>query len=417
MAGLQSPFRREMPANRGNPRRGIPVLVITLFAAFVLKTAIAYLTYGTNDITTFQLDLSKVQAKGAVALYREGVQFTSPAGLLWPLQVFSHPPSMIHVLEFWGMLAALTHLPLQFWMRFTCALADAGSVWVVWRMGNELPALRILPSTLIALAACPATILISGFHGNTDPIMIFLVLVSVYLIEARRAPVMAGIFMGLALSVKVVPAILIPAALLYLPGWNARLRFACFAGAVVFATGLPLTATDPWLILRSITSYASLPSVWLRLVTAFGISLLANKAVFLAAVLLLSSGMNRSRPRFPLFAQCGLLMTFTLFCGPGFGVQYLAWPVPFVACLGLSAAVMFYIAAGSFLFVAYNYWAGGLPWYAAYAVDGMPHTKTQFMVRLSFELFCWCVIGITLLKFISAWRNQSAAPAGMATSG
>ena len=52
---------------------------------------------------------------------------------------------------------------------------------------------------------CPTSIMISGFHGNTDPLMIALLLLSVYLIEADAPSWIAGATMGLATNVKVVP--------------------------------------------------------------------------------------------------------------------------------------------------------------------------------------------------------------------
>ena len=52
--------------------------------------------------------------------------------------------------------------------------------------------------------------MISGFHGNTDPLMIAPLLLSVYLIEADAPSWIAGAAMGLATNVKVVPVVLLP---------------------------------------------------------------------------------------------------------------------------------------------------------------------------------------------------------------
>jgi hypothetical protein len=382
--------------------RRVPIILVLAVAAFALKTAMAYLTYGTNDVTTWQLDLTKSKTRGAAALYREGVPFSYDAGRLSPVQVFSHPPSMIHLLRFWGLLAALTQLPLQFWMRFTCALADAGSLIVVWQMGREVPALRFQPAVLMLIAACPVSILISGFHGNTDPIMVFFLLVSIYLIETKRSSACAGSLMGLALAVKVVPVIFIPAAILYLPNLKSRLQFTLSAGAVFIFAGLPYIVTDSFLILHTISHYNSASGIWPQAAALAGIDQELHKKILIASIGLVSAAMNWSRARLPLFAQIGFLTALFLFFAPGFGVQYLAWTVPWFGYLGLAAGVGYYLLAGTALFVIYTYWSGGFPWYVATAFPMSP--RGTLLLSL-----CWRMTGVVMLLYMLVWLKQRAA--------
>ena len=49
---------------------------------------------------------------------------------------------------------------------------------------------RAVLVTLLAVA--PPSILISGFHGNTDPVMILFVLLSMYLLDRKDYPAFAG---------------------------------------------------------------------------------------------------------------------------------------------------------------------------------------------------------------------------------
>src|SRR5438874_5090104 len=74
-------------------------LVAIALASFLIKCVMALLTDGTNDASTWQMDIVKVSTEGIAALYRDGVQYVS-RGHLSHVQVFSHPPSMIHVLFF-----------------------------------------------------------------------------------------------------------------------------------------------------------------------------------------------------------------------------------------------------------------------------------------------------------------------------
>jgi len=151
-------------------------------AASILKIFISLYTVGTNDSLTWDHDLAKLRAENFAQLYRDGVQYSSSSGWVYPRQEFVHPPAVVSGLRALGALQDATGLPLRFWLRLTCALADLGTLVVVWmrfgafRNGNLV--------TLMAVS--PISILISGFHANTDPIMVFFLIASVFLVERRR---------------------------------------------------------------------------------------------------------------------------------------------------------------------------------------------------------------------------------------
>ena len=67
--------------------------------------------------------------------------------------------------------------------------------------------------------------MVAGFHGNTDPIMVSLLLLSVYLVETGRGEWLAGAAFGMAMNIKILPLLLAPAALLSLPGTRRRIGF------------------------------------------------------------------------------------------------------------------------------------------------------------------------------------------------
>src|SRR5579862_1697441 len=194
-ARLEEPFKKSV----------LRIILAIAAAAFLMKCALAFFTYGTNDVDTWRNDLTKVSTEGVAALYRYGVYFWA-GGKLSPVQVFSHPPAMIHVLYFWGMLANVTGLPVQFWMRFSCAIADAITLLIVCNIARREPGFQINVVSLMLLAACPVSIFISGFHGNTDPIMICFVVDAVHF-GGSRAPTIAGFCFGLALCIKILPVI------------------------------------------------------------------------------------------------------------------------------------------------------------------------------------------------------------------
>ena len=103
-------------------------------------------------------------------------------------------------------------------------MADIGSLFLVASLLNNRST-KTKFALLLMLALCPPSIMISGFHGNSDPVMIFCVLLSIYLLEKQKAPVLSGLVFGLALSVKVVPLIFVPAFLLYLSTFRLQEQF------------------------------------------------------------------------------------------------------------------------------------------------------------------------------------------------
>jgi uncharacterized membrane protein len=298
-------------------------------------------------------------------------------------------------------------------MRFTCAVADIGSLVVVWQTGKQ-QRIAFRPVMLLLFAACPISILISGFHGNTDPIMIFFVLSSVYAIEARKPPLLAGALMGLALSIKMAPLIFVAAAVLYLPRMRDRIYFSISAMGMFFVSGLPYMLLDSFLVLGKLLSYQSLFGAWgwsqiLRLDAQYGWMFdnfhRYGAVALIILTVLFSAGMNRPKVRLPLFAQCGLIASLFLFFTPGFGAQYLSWLVPWVLYLTPSAVAGYYVSAGVFLCVAYTHLSGGFPWYLANSFE-RPDSSAPGVVL---SLICWLVTGILLLLYVDAWIKQMRA--------
>jgi hypothetical protein len=218
--------------------------------------------------------------------------------------------------------------------------------------------------------------MIAGFHGNTDAIMVFFLVVSVYALECWRSPLLCGMFLGLASEIKVVPVILIPALILFLSTWRDR---------VICMTGFLLTAIPPVIpfagsiggVLRNLFGYSSLSGhwgstwLWAKLHLPKLDSFVRLEKLFMLAVILVASvWMNAKRPRAPLYTQWGVLLFLFMFFTPGFGIQYLIWLVPWVVTLGTVVTLTHYVLNSLFVFLVYTYWCQGLPWYFANAYIG-----------------------------------------------
>lgn len=379
-------------------------LAVLASIAFALKVAIALGTYGSTDALIYEADLVKIREDGAVALYRDGVvtEWCGQAGQR-PCPPFIHPPFIVHALEGWGALADISGLPLRFWLRFTCAIADAGSLMLLLRMLARSRDWQTRVA-LALFAVSPISILVSGFHANTDPIVVFFALAAVYLIESRRSAWLAGAALGVAMSVKLVPILLVPAALIAVRGTRRRIELLAGTGAVVLVGALPMLVAAPKLVITSVMGYGSQSGPW-------GLSLLALASLHspyvagfhdlytrygkLASVGLVLVASWWPRPRsLPhlLLLRAGLLMFLFLSLTPGFGVQYLTWLVPWVVARGVGPTLIYYLAGGVFLCAYYTHAAGGIPWDLANTLARPVWSPTV----LGLGLICWVVVcGIT----------------------
>src|SRR5207244_8376913 len=68
-----------------------------------------------------------------------------------------------------------------------------------------------IPTWALALfALSPVSLMVSGFHGNTDPVMVMLLVCAVWMC-LRNRPVLAGLFFALSCQIKIVPLLFLPA--------------------------------------------------------------------------------------------------------------------------------------------------------------------------------------------------------------
>jgi hypothetical protein len=389
--------------------------VALVAAAFVLKVAIASCTYGSTDALLYEADLTTIRREGPVVLYRDGITTQwcgQPGQRLCP--PFIHPPFIVLALQGWGALADLSGLPLRFWLRLTCAIADVGSFALLLghcRRQQDDPQARV---ALALFAISPIAILVSGFHGNTDPIMVFFMLLSVCLVEHRRPAWLAGAALGLAVSIKILPVLVAPAAMLALPTARRRVEFGAGAVAVALAGALPVLVLAPELIMTRVLGYGSQSGPW-------GLSLLA--LVFLQSprldwlhdlyarygkilglgLVLVASWWPWPRPdRNGLFLRAGFVVSVFLSSTPGFGVQYLAWLVPWVVALGPRLTASYYLVGALFLFAYYTAGAGGFPWDLASSLERRAWTPSV----LGLGLVCWVVVCLTTLGYARALRAR-----------
>src|SRR6266404_5318366 len=236
-----------------NPKgdlRTVCVLALAL-VALTLKLAIAYNTIGTNDAVFFY-SFAKV-------LYQHGLEWTyqhSPA--------FNHPPLTAYYLR--GIYALTEqrwcqdigiHFP--FLLRLPGIIADFLVVLVLLRMTKT--DLRIPTWALALFALSPVSLMVSGFHGNTDPVMVLLLVCAVWMC-LRNRPALAGLFFALSCQIKIVPLLLLPAFVFY---WWSQQKIRGFLISGAIATCIlwsePLLHF-PLLFAKNVLAYGSYWGMW-----------------------------------------------------------------------------------------------------------------------------------------------------------
>src|SRR5215212_726857 len=125
-------------------------LIIALGIATLVKLGLAVATVGTNDVVTWRAFADNAMLCGGCVYNLPG-----PYG-----DPFNHPPFIIHFLKLIGASSAVW-FPL--WLRLPAVLADVGTVLLATKL---IPGISIRLTVVLALN--PVSILISGFHGNTD---------------------------------------------------------------------------------------------------------------------------------------------------------------------------------------------------------------------------------------------------------
>jgi uncharacterized membrane protein len=383
--------------------RGAPYIVAAALVAFVLKLIIAANTFGTNDVITFY--------QFAKSLHEHGLQWTYQHSIS-----FNHPPITAFFLR---AIYYLDHqaffydhgIAFPFLLRLPGIIADLVVVFaLLWavRIDNWV---RTPSWALLFFALSPVSLMISGFHGNTDPVMVmFLVLATISVLRVQ--PVFAGIFLALSCQIKIIPFLLFPIFFFF---WFTRGKMVSFLLPFVIGTLLlwwePLTKF-PALFLGNVLSYGSFWGIWgitywLRLTGLPEFSVVsfhhlppfeylvvsALKILIIVAVLFIAWRRRQLDERAFVESLAYAWVAFFIL-SPGVCVQYMIWLAPFILLFSPQLYGWLLAASSLFVFFFYNITAGGLPWYMAISTNQLnliwtPWTIWPWMVLIAGALFLW----------------------------
>lgn len=319
---------------------------------------------GTNDIRTWARFATEIRAYGLGGTYVRDV-------------LFNHPPWMGMFSAAVFSLCAKTGVPFHRAFKLLGMFAEVGTslllrqIWL--RRGQPTRAARAFAAYGCGLCG----ILISGYHGNTDPAYWFLVLAAVYALHEHDAPMLAGAMLGAALNVKLIPLFVVLPLAATCKSWRAFGRFA-LGGTIMFALFVaPLIGFDQAqraAFARNVLGYTSYRENWgiellLRAaVEAFRVSApeisrnvdelgalyaRVGSMVFLAVTTALAGYEVITRRKHDAYSVAALCFGLFLILASGFGVQYLGAVVPFLLALRIRDGFVYASMSGLFIGLLY----------------------------------------------------------------
>ena len=357
--------------SRAGPRTWLVLIVLGI----VLRFALAFVSIGTNDAAAWLRFGDEINRQGLLATYQSD-------------RDFNHPP----IPGYWAALCAklagdtesLFH-DSAFTILFKLApiLGDCLAIYLlflIWRNKRDTT-FALFVSAMFALSL--DALVVAGYHCNTDPLLISLCLLSLFLLQDRSKSLLAGLALAAAINVKLIPVLLIPALILQTRTLKSAALFTAglATGVVPF---LPALLKVPTSFLNNALRYNSIVDRWgLNYFFLLGedtwnpsnpgehlTTLYYAKARYLIlALIALWSVVARLKPRWTLYEIA--LVTFAIFLllAPGFGVQYTVLiGLPLFAIRPLWA-IAYGVIAGLFVTSAYYmYWKGAFPLYSHWGV-------------------------------------------------
>lgn len=351
----------------------VVALVVTAF-----KLHLAWSTGGSNDVFNFAEFAKAIRTYGPIDIYGHTLVVGKH---VYP--VYNHPPLVGWMLVLFNKLVD-AGVPFRFLIRVPASLADVVTSVLVFELVRSKRSLVEATVAGVMVACSPALIIVSGFHGNTDPVFVMFAFLSLWLLVTDRSAVLAGLSFGLSMSIKIVPIVALP-VLLLIAARSGRRRLYGFLGgsaAVFVVLWVPVLVKRWRPFSKNVLGFKGYPGKW-GLVQIATISGLSRHAITLLEgpgrmpLLLVTAGVPLliawRRPGASILAF-GMSFVAVLLLSTATGGRYLVWAIAAAFLIDVRAAVVYNIAASTLLLVVYDRWAGGFPWNIAH---GSPWTHNE----------------------------------------
>lgn len=380
-----------------SPRLAVVFLAVS---ALALKIYCAATTFGTDDVVLHFCYGRYIDANGLIAIYQN-------------YDFFNHTPITAGFFRFIYGHSGPDHGLFPFYLRLAGIIADFLVVLALVRLRDRTGK---PPWWVLALfAASPVSFMISGYHGNVDPVLVlFLVLGACACVESR--PLLCGIFFGLACNVKIVALLLSPVFFFFWLHRAKSLRFAIPAVLLALAGWLPALLKVPGLFVKNVLCYNSTwgqwgVTYWLAKIHvgegqmailaegpyARGIINLFKLVIIVSAFWI--AWRRRALEGSQVFVSVACVWNVFFVLTPGFGPQYMVWPAPFFLVFSAGWYLALTAASSWFLFMFYNVISHGMPW------DRGICESQLTSLWISWNTLPW---GVLVACLFVAWRKDNA---------
>jgi|tagenome__1003787_1003787.scaffolds.fasta_scaffold20964145_5 hypothetical protein len=343
-----------------------PTLAAALLVALVFRVGMLVVAH---DVAPYDL-LHDFRIAGENVLQHQDPTLNSrPRG-------WSYLPTYGFLLAGTVGLEHATGLPWLWLARIVPIAADLGVVVLVYRLaGREKGGQRAFQ-----YACTPITVFVSAVHGQMEPLCLLFALGAFLALRSSgsRRVFVAGVLIGLAISVKTWPVLFLPALLLGLRTWGDRARLLLSAAAVglILIVTMPLTVATPIrelpTVVRAVAGYRPAGGTWgwssvVFLVRPYtyesfetstfwaGVGVVGTVAT-LVAVAVAVWWWRKEDPLLVAGVSASVFQVATA----GHGAQYLDWPVPFTTLRPTPLQPLLQFAIGLWAWFGYVVIGGGL---------------------------------------------------------
>jgi len=395
---MRSWFRAMFP-----PRSQTAVLIAVGLLGLLARFWLVTQSLGSNDIVFWK------EFGAEIDLHRLGFTYDSDPR-------FNHPPLMALLVRLVYVAAVKTGMRFEVLFKTPQLLADALVAMLLYRMWRRRSA-RYAALAMALFCWNPASFLISAYHGNTDPLCVSLALAAVLAVDSE-SPLLAGLALGASINVKLIPVLLIPVLYSCIGTWRraARFTFGLSFGVLPF---VPVVVWHWQGFFAHALSYRGCLYDWWG-ITALLDALTLNQNVrevarqlhdfwkqngssFVLLAPLLLGAVNLARKRCWSARELGAC-TFCAFLvlTPGFGAQYVVYPVALLFAAHLGRALAFSSAVGLYVFVIYfSLWTHSQPYFSDFRFG--PTFGGEAVGYLA-----WMVLVRTVIDLLRAKRRPPA---------
>jgi hypothetical protein len=399
---------RRTPASRKLTRRLRLVVLVVALAAAAVKLYLAAKSAGSNDVATYAVFANAIRKVGPVSIY--GLKAFDG---LHGHRLYNHPP-----LIGW-MLLLLSHISdwgvsFRFLIRVPATVADVITALLVFELVRIRRPIVEAAVAGVLVGGSPALLVVSGFHGNTDPVFVMFAIMSLWLLVTDRSAILAGLSIAAAISIKIIPIVSIP--VLFLIAWRAGRRrtieFSAAFGAAMAVLWVPVALTHWHEYATNVLGYKGLHGKWGIVEFASNNLHLSPHALTLIEgpgrwpMLLLSAGLpvfvawRRPAASIPAF---GLSLVLVLMLSTASsGGRYHVWSLGAAFLINVPVAAVFDISTSILLIHVYNRWSGGR-WYDTPFASAWTHGETALAA------FTWfALLALTILAVVPVFRPAPA---------